>query len=155
MEISKVNIRVYGLIFYKGLLLITDEFRLGMPMTKFPGGGLITGEGTIDCLKRECMEELGQEICNISHLYTTDFFQPSTYLDEVQQIINIYYQVSLCGEPEFAVTKQLFDFDQVDGAQTFRWVKPESLDYDWFTLPIDRMLVKKILGKEIRLSDPE
>lgn len=62
MEISKVNIRVYGLIFCKGLLLITDEFRLGMPMTKFPGGGLIKGEGTIDCLKRECMEELGQEI---------------------------------------------------------------------------------------------
>ena len=101
------------------------------------------------------MEELGQGICNISHLYTTDFFQPSTYLDEVQQIINIYQQASFCGEPEFAVTEKLFDFDQVDGAQTFRWVKFEALDYDWFTLPIDRVLVKKILGKEIWLSDPE
>ncbi|NTW24235.1 MAG: NUDIX domain-containing protein [Lentimicrobium sp.] len=126
-----------------------------MQMTRFPKGGLIAGEGTIDCLKREWMEEFGQGICNITHLYTTDFFQPSTYLNEVQQIINIYYQASLYSEPVFAATEKLFDFELEDGAQTFRWLKYENLDFICFTLPIDRTLVKKIIENEISLSDSE
>ncbi|MBW6489588.1 MAG: hypothetical protein K0B15_00205 [Lentimicrobium sp.] len=51
---NRFNIRVYGLIFHKGNLLVSNEFRLGIHMTKFPGGGLIFGEGALDCLKREC-----------------------------------------------------------------------------------------------------
>ena len=33
-----------------------------MYVTKFPGGGMEFGEGTIDCIKRECMEEFGEEV---------------------------------------------------------------------------------------------
>jgi len=44
-------------------------------MTKFPGGGLQFGEGTIDCIKREFREELGCEIGVLKHFYTTDYFQ--------------------------------------------------------------------------------
>jgi len=72
--ITRFNIRVYGLFIHEDRILVTDEFRMGQFLTKFPGGGMNLGEGTIDCLKRECMEELGQEIKNISHFYTTDFF---------------------------------------------------------------------------------
>jgi len=61
----------------KGLIdeakvLVSDEFRLGIFMTKFPGGELNFGEGTKDCLRREFMEELNTEIDIISHYYTTD-----------------------------------------------------------------------------------
>ena len=58
MEISQFNIRVYGiLINERNEVLLTDEYRFGTEITKFPGGGLEFGEGTIDCIKREMMEE--------------------------------------------------------------------------------------------------
>jgi len=51
-------IRVYGLIINANKeVLISDEYVLKTYMTKFPGGGLEFGEGTIDCLKREFREE--------------------------------------------------------------------------------------------------
>jgi 8-oxo-dGTP diphosphatase len=70
-------IRIYGIVLNESNeILLTDEYQLGMKMTKFPGGGLHFGEGTIDCLRREFREECnGQEIKNIRHFYTTDFFQ--------------------------------------------------------------------------------
>ena len=53
MDASRFNIRVYGLLVEAGRILVTDEFRLGIFMTKFPGGKLNFKEGTIDCLRRE------------------------------------------------------------------------------------------------------
>lgn len=93
-EMFKFNIRVYGLVINdKKQILITDEFRLGMRMTKFPGGGLRFGEGTVDCLRREFREELNSEIEIIRHFYTTDYYQPTMLLDVPQQLISIYYLV--------------------------------------------------------------
>ena len=70
-------IRVYGIVINQNEeVLISDEFQMNMKMTKFPGGGLEYGEGIIDALKREFREECnGQEIKNIKHFYTTDFYQ--------------------------------------------------------------------------------
>ena len=143
--IDKFNIRIYGLLIDDGKILITDEFRLGIFMTKFPGGGLKFGEGTIACLKREFLEELNTEISIISHYYTTDFFQPTTLLPSTMQVINIYYTVS-AGKPyRFNTTQKKFDFPEVvDGAQCFRWMAVNDLTEDEFTFPIDRSLVKKI-----------
>ncbi len=53
---TKFTIRVYGLFTNdQNEILITDEFQLNTQMTKFPGGGLHFGEGTMDCLKRETL----------------------------------------------------------------------------------------------------
>ena len=72
-RIKHFNIRVYGIIINKrNEVLLSDEYLMDMKMTKFPGGGLRFGEGTIDCIRREAMEEFGQEIEIISHYYTTD-----------------------------------------------------------------------------------
>jgi mutator protein MutT len=142
-QIKKFNIRVYGLaINDKNEILLTDEFRLGMRMSKFPGGGLEFGEGTRDCLRRECREELDQEIIITGHFYTTDYFQPTHLLNVPQQLLSIYYLMKLKNPEQLKTSKKPFDFEDVDGAQSFRWVKLEELDADDLTFPID----KKVLG---------
>lgn len=143
MEILKFNIRVYGLVIRDNKqILLTDEFRLGMRMTKFPGGGLRFGEGTVDCLRREFREELNSEIEFIRHFYTTDYYQPTMLLAVPQQLISIYYLADLPALENIAVTSEKFDFADVDGEQTFRWADLYSLKEDELTFPIDR----KVLG---------
>ena len=137
---KRFNIRVYGLIVQEDKILLTDEYRLGMYMTKFPGGGLEFGEGTHDCLKRECLEELGQEVEIIAHFYTTDFYQPSLYLPDQYQMLSIYYRVRLVGEPSFKISEKVNNFLPVDGAQAFRWLPLRDIHPDMFTLPIDKVV---------------
>jgi 8-oxo-dGTP diphosphatase len=101
--ISRFNLRVYGLFIHEGSILITDEYRMGQLLTKFPGGGMQLGEGTLECLKRECMEELEQEIHIKCHFYTTDFFQPTFFLPQTEQLISIYYMAALTDPGQISV----------------------------------------------------
>ena len=141
MDSPPFNIRVYGFLIDDDRILVTDEFRLGIFMTKFPGGGLKYGEGLIDCLRREFREELQTEIKNISHFYTTDFFQASTLLPFQSQLINVYYLVEAEKPYPFKTTEKKFDFPEVvDGAQCFRWMKINELTEEEFTLPIDKIV---------------
>jgi 8-oxo-dGTP diphosphatase len=145
MEINSFNIRVYGLVIDEGHVLVTDEFRLGILMTKFPGGGLKFGEGTIDCLRREFREELNSEINEIRHYYTTDFFQPTTLLQTTMQLINIYYRLNVSKPYQFKTTEKRFDFPEIiDGAQCFRWLKIDELSDDDFTFPIDKKIAMNL-----------
>ncbi len=62
-NITKLTVRVYGLLFDKNRrLLVSDEFIRGDYFTKFPGGGLELGEGTRDCLRREFKEETNLDV---------------------------------------------------------------------------------------------
>jgi ADP-ribose pyrophosphatase YjhB (NUDIX family) len=120
-----------------------------MRMTKFPGGGLEPGEGTIDCLRREFREEMEQEIKNIRHFYTTDFFQQTRLLPEPYQIISIYYLADLLLPEKLKTTTKKFDPDTfqdeaVDGAQTFRWEKIPDLVAEDFTFPIDKVVLEML-----------
>ena len=143
--LSKFNIRVYGLVIEQGKILLTDEHRLGMRMTKFPGGGLKLGEGTIDCLRREFREELGMEIKDVSHFYTTDFFQEAHFITPPQQMLNIYYLCHLVGDVDVALTSKPFDFFvEEEGAQVFRYKPLKELTPDELTLPIDKVVIEKL-----------
>ena len=85
------NLRVYGiLINEQNQLLVSDEYIRGMKITKFPGGGLEFGEGTRDCLKREFLEEMNLNVEVGKHLYTTDYFQLSSF-NSSHQIISIFF----------------------------------------------------------------
>lgn len=147
---NQFNIRIYGFLTDQGKVLVTDEFRLGIYMTKFPGGGLQFGEGSIDCLKREFMEELQTPIEIIRHYYTTDFYQPTTLLPSEMQLLNIYYLVSAPKPYLFPTTTKKNDIPAIDGAQSFRWMPVADLDPADFTFPIDQYIVMKILKEGLQ-----
>jgi 8-oxo-dGTP diphosphatase len=141
--ISYFNIRVYGLfINEKQEILLSDEERFGMRMTKFPGGGLQFGEGTIDCLKRESLEEFGQEIEVIDHYYTTDFFQKSQFHDD-HQLISIYYRARFTKQEQFRISTVPFDFrEKREEILSFRYRKISEISEAELSFPIDRYVLQ-------------
>lgn len=143
MSINKFNIRVYGILINENKqVLVCDELIGDHKITKFPGGGLEFGEGTIDCIKREFIEETNNKIEVVEHFYTTDFFQPSAYR-ATDQIISIYYLVKPI-ENFNVITKNKFDFE--NEKLIFRWVDAAIISENEFTLPIDK-IVGKMLNK--------
>jgi 8-oxo-dGTP diphosphatase len=140
--IKHFNIRVYGiLVSEKSQVLLTDEYVLDRKMTKFPGGGLHFGEGPEDCLKREALEEFGQEIEITGHYYTTGFFQPALFYED-HQLISIYYRIKLPESPKFKISERPFDFPSlVNGSQSFRWADLISLREEELSFPIDRFVL--------------
>ncbi|MFY9154397.1 MAG: NUDIX domain-containing protein [Prolixibacteraceae bacterium] len=147
------TIRVYGLVLNSlSEVLVTDEYQLDMKMTKFPGGGLEFGEGTIDCLKREMFEECNQEITDIKHFYTTDFYQKALFWEN-HQLLSIYYLAKLSDPVPFRVSTEAFDFfPQENGKQSFRWISPDKLNPEEFTFPIDKHvahLLKEYLSQHV------
>lgn len=141
-EIKHFNIRIYGLIINeKGQILLTDEFAMGMKMTKFPGGGLHFGEGPESCLKREAKEEFGQDIEIIEHFYTTGFFQRALFFED-HQLISIYYRIKFSGPIRFRISQKSFDFPEMaEGSQSFRWADIAALSEDELSFPIDRYVL--------------
>ena len=148
MEISKFNIRVYGILINdKNQVLITDELIKGTKITKFPGGGLEFGEGTIDCLKREFIEETNNEVEVTEHFYTTDYFQASAY-NSSHQIISIYYRVKPAGNFTISSKEKQFDFNTlINEQQIFRWIDLKDVSEHHFTLPIDKLVGKMLKEK--------
>jgi len=137
-KLKHFNIRVYGLFLQNDCVLVTDEFQLDTRMTKFPGGGLEFGEGTIDCLKREMREECNQEISDIQHFYTTDFFQQALYFND-HQLLSIYYTAKLSAPLNFNISTKAFDFEEnKNGNQSFRWQPIATIRENDFTFPIDK-----------------
>jgi ADP-ribose pyrophosphatase YjhB (NUDIX family) len=138
MASKHFNVRVYGILIENGKVLVCDELIKGKEITKFPGGGLEHGEGTIDCLKREFVEETGQFIEVAEHFYTTDYYQRSAY-NPNHQIISIYYLVKPKDVFTVKSTEKIFDFlNKTDYAQTFRWIDLKKISGADFTLPIDK-----------------
>jgi len=132
------NVRVYGICIHNKNVLVTDEIRYGKMITKFPGGGLQFGEGTIDCVKRECLEEFNQRIDVTEHFYTTDFFQRSAFNDK-QQVISVYYLICIPAPEKIPAVNKSFDFhEHKEEAQIFLWIPLSDLSETHFTFPIDK-----------------
>jgi 8-oxo-dGTP diphosphatase len=151
-SIHRFNIRVYFLLGDPShtRLLVADELIRQKPYTKFPGGGLEYGEGTHDCVRREAMEELGQDVEVTDHYYTTDFFMRSAFR-ETDQVVSIYYTARLVEEPRFRISSRRFDFQQdIQNEESFRWVAISDLDEDDFAFPADKAVISKIRDKGIR-----
>lgn len=138
-------IRVYAIIINeKNEVLLSDEFYNKTQMTKFPGGGLEFGEGAVDCLKREAIEEFGQDIEIIRHFYTTDFFQASLF-HEYAQLMSIYYLAKFVEPIRFKLAIKPFDFSSYEHGQiSFRWKAISDLTTGDVSFPIDKHVVEMI-----------
>jgi 8-oxo-dGTP pyrophosphatase MutT (NUDIX family) len=147
--INRFNVRVYFLLQHptEPAILLSDERIKGYNVVKFPGGGLEFGEGPEECARREAIEELGQEISIVSHLYTTGFFQRSKF-QHSDQIISIYYRAELYSYPLFQTCLEPFDFalQTGDSGQALRWVRLEDFSENLLTLPIDKVAARVFLS---------
>lgn len=139
------NVRVYGiLIDEKNRVLLSDEEQEGLRYIKFPGGGLEFGEGLIDALKREFLEECDLPIEVLSHFYTTDFFVASAFGGG--QLISVYYLVKPLQDFGFDLASCEFDFgtQAEQNKQCFRMVSISDLTANSVTFPVDQHVVKLI-----------
>ena len=149
--LRRFNLRVYGLLINENdEILISDEvFTNGKLATKFPGGGVELGEGLIDALLREFMEETGVPVKVKEHFYTTDFFVPSFFSETAEsQIISVYYLVETPDWKKIPCSNKKFDFKIVQGIENWsmRWIPITDLDKEHdIVLPIDKVVVEKIL----------
>ena len=147
------NIRVYGILVNNlNQVLISDELIKDKHYTKFPGGGLEFGEGLIDCLIREFKEETELDILVDEHFYTTDFFQISAF-NENHQIISVYFKVfvdeSIDVIKHMEAINQKTQFEKINSNdEVFRWISLEKLSEESVTLPIDKVVVKKLIAKK-------
>jgi 8-oxo-dGTP pyrophosphatase MutT (NUDIX family) len=115
-----------------------------MKMVKFPGGGMEYGEGTVDCLQREAMEEFGQELTNIRHFYTTDYYQKAYFFND-HQLISIYYLADLREELKIRISDKPFDFPEMkNGQQSFRRVPLSEIREEDLSFPIDRKVLSML-----------
>lgn len=146
------NIRVYGiLVNERKQVLVSDELIRGNYYTKFCGGGLEKGEGTIDCLKREFIEEMNLPVAITEHLYTTDFYQQSAF-NPAHQIISIYYRVKPLEEIKVPLRNTPFQFDEdqlkvyenTGETETFRFIDWDEFSEDSVSLPIDKLVARLI-----------
>jgi 8-oxo-dGTP diphosphatase len=130
------NVRAYGIwINSLGEVLLSEETHGTHRIVKFPGGGLQFGEGLIDCLKREWLEETGLDLYVIRHYYTTDFFQRSAF-DAQQQVLSVYYLITC---PETFLT-----IDSLEGLHRFVWMPISKLSREVMTLPIDQAVAEQL-----------
>jgi ADP-ribose pyrophosphatase YjhB (NUDIX family) len=140
MQIENFNIRVYGILYGSNNdILLSNEHRHGIAMTKFVGGGLEKGEGIGDCLKREFKEEMDLTIDINELFYINDFFQVSAF-NPKDQLISIYYKVSTNDH-----NKLNRIISEPAQKQSFKWVKLNELTENHVTFPIDKVVVRKII----------
>lgn len=146
------NVRVYGILLNdEEEVLISDERTENVSFTKFPGGGLEYGEGLIDALQREYEEECDFEIEVLRHIYTTDFYEKSSFNES--QIISVYYEVRTSEEAlkKLSLKARPFEFseselqDSAIKEQAFRLLPLAEVTEDDFTFKTDKIAWREFL----------
>ena len=135
--VSAFNIRVYALILHKKNILLSRELIQNQLIYKFPGGGVELGEGIVDALQREAKEEMGQYLNHITHYYTTDFFQRSSF-DSSEQLISVYFKASLSKDLHNKLEIPVKD------QPVFEWKRLIDLKEEDLHFPIDQKVLKMI-----------
>jgi 8-oxo-dGTP pyrophosphatase MutT (NUDIX family) len=136
---------VYGvLIDEQNRVLVSDEEEDGFRFSKFPGGGLEYGEGLLEALSREFIEECTLPIEIVSHFYTTDFFIKSVFNES--QVISVYYLVKALEPLAVPIKENTFDFhDEGPVKQAFRWKAISEIQPKEFTFETDQRVAELLI----------
>jgi ADP-ribose pyrophosphatase YjhB (NUDIX family) len=141
-KIKSFNLRVYALIIERDSILVSRELIGGKYLYKFPGGGLEYGEGLIEGLQRESMEEMNQNLKDIEHFYTTDFFQQSQF-DSKDQLIAIYYKAKLTSKINNKLKVPIKDLP------VFEWKKIIDFSEEDLHFPTDKFVFNLLKNHNI------
>jgi 8-oxo-dGTP pyrophosphatase MutT (NUDIX family) len=143
--VTRFNLRVYGIVINdQGEVLLSHERRNKVEFIKFPGGGVELGEGILDALKREFIEELGVHIDSARLFYLNEFYQASVFKTE-DQIISFYYLVTLKLNEIIVgvINKPVGSMDSSD-FERVEWLALTDLTPDQMTFPIDKVVVTEL-----------
>jgi ADP-ribose pyrophosphatase YjhB (NUDIX family) len=93
---SSFRIGAYGFLREQDRLLVTRTRTVLGTVTNFPGGALELGEGALDALRREFIEETGIEVRPLRLAYASEAFHQSEAYPE-NQLVKIYWFVERVG----------------------------------------------------------
>ena len=78
------------------------------------------------------------QLVNSEHYYTTDFFQESAVNPE-DQLISIYYKITLADLAQLNVSLTKFDFKEISEEMiSLRWIPLSDISASDFTFPVDK-----------------
>lgn len=133
--LSSFNVRAYAICENGNKILALYEYHKNQIYCKLPGGGVEFGEGILDCLHREFLEELNVKIEIIEHLYTQEHFVESI-IDDGRQILLIYYIVKIVNLEDMKINTS--DISRLE------WI---DVNENPFVLPIDKIALSKYREK--------
>lgn len=128
--------RIYGVLREGGKVLLTRSVFRGASFVNFPGGGVEIGEGPMDALRREFVEETGLEIRPARTLYVSEGAHLSTQAPI--QIVSAYWLVERAGG-------ELRAGGNGDDVLELFWADPARLPLDEM-FPSDREFSSRLAG---------
>lgn len=131
--IKGFNVRVYALCVENNKLLVLHENYNNNKLCKLPGGGLEYGEGVIECLKRECKEELNLDIIGYQPFYIQEDFIESI-ADQSKQIVLLYFKVKFANSNEILLSDACI--------QKYQWI--DIKEKSPLHLPVDLIAFQKL-----------
>ena len=134
--------RVYGFLINnsKQVLVSAERFN-GIPLIKFPGGGVEWGEGLQEALIREFKEELKISIGVKENIYFNDFPVESA-IDKRYQVQAFFYHVEPLESMRFSTVLSLKPPEK--NTENFIWVDLKNLSEELFTYEIEKEAAKAL-----------
>ena len=138
-KLNAFTIRIYGVLVENNKLMRLKEPYWGEILYKLPGGGLEYGEGTLECLARELKEELNLELDTAELFYVQEDFIRSKFKGN-EQLFTDYYKITC---------KNMTDLKIIDkNIEEVNWIDLNELSPDLMTLPVDKIVVEKLLREQ-------